>query len=306
MLWLKTPVYQAVTFNYALILAVCTVTKYLDMQPLISFRDVKFFDCATSVSITVITDIPCHLFCRLTEYEPQIHTTTSERRGYVFVEGLRFCFVAYEDNEQLEEADTYIHTWIKPDWPACVSKWCYFYGQVAGQWAASTSPIFLRHNVYTLPPPTNRFGEPDWINNAGWTVPNRIFVHDKGYLPATWGRGAGMAVRFELAWATSRIRLCVYRKSDYHLMGYTNEFIPVSGWNFVSFASVPDFKVEPYMFGYFGNPVHTWINYKTPGGSNLMWDIEPYPAFTDPYVPDDQTFQNFDVTIYCTYYPEYP
>lgn len=119
----------------------------------ISFRDVKFSDQATTVTISVITDVPCHVWVRLTLVEPQIHTKTITRRGVPFSSELRFCFVAYEDNEQIEAGDTLTHSWVKPAWPFCTTKWCYFWGYRLGIISPSTSAIFKHHNVLAIPAP---------------------------------------------------------------------------------------------------------------------------------------------------------
>jgi hypothetical protein len=120
----------------------------------ISFRDVQFSNQVDAVAIAVYTDIPCHLYCRLTKEQPQIHTKSVSRRGTSFMSELRFCFVSYEDNEQAEPGDTVVHTWVKPDWGYCITKWVYFWGYVAGEVSQSTSPFFKYHNDMLLPWPT--------------------------------------------------------------------------------------------------------------------------------------------------------
>ncbi|MCJ7828265.1 MAG: hypothetical protein MUP81_00795 [Dehalococcoidia bacterium] len=66
---------------------------------------------------------------------------------------LRFCFVSFEDNEQSEVGDTFTHTWVKPAWGYCVTKYVYFWGSVGGVTSPSTSPFFSFHNTYNIPPP---------------------------------------------------------------------------------------------------------------------------------------------------------
>jgi hypothetical protein len=130
------------------------VTKRLNMPTNISFRDVQFVDQLTSVMIFVTTDIPCHLWCRLTMEKPRIHVASVNRRGVAFMSELRFCFVAYEDNEQREAGDTLLHSWLKPNWGYCVTKYSYYWGVVAGVVSPSTSPFFTHHNARTIYPPT--------------------------------------------------------------------------------------------------------------------------------------------------------
>jgi len=59
---------------------------------------------------------------------------------------IRFCFTVFEDNEQYEAGDTYLHTFWKPNWPFCTTKWCYFFASIAGVYCVSTSPYFEYHN----------------------------------------------------------------------------------------------------------------------------------------------------------------
>lgn len=162
--------YLAVTFKSEVTYLAFTAIRPLDVPNNISFRDVTFTDLLLSVQINVETDVACHLNCRLTTVKPKIHLKSGVRRGYPFIEDLRFCFVSYEDNEQLEPGDTFIHTWVKPAWGLCTTKWCYFWGLVSGVVSASTSPPFEHHNsrtdlpltfhqlilepwTHTLPPP---------------------------------------------------------------------------------------------------------------------------------------------------------
>ena len=121
----------------------------------ISFRDVIFTPSETGVRVQVWTDVPSHLYLRLSTTEPQIHKKSVTKRGLPQMEDYRYCFVAYEDNEQYEDGDTLTHTWWKPDWPVCTTKWGYFWGSRAGEVCVSTSPVFKYHNngVAPVPPP---------------------------------------------------------------------------------------------------------------------------------------------------------
>jgi len=121
----------------------------------ISFRNVQFHPSTTGVRITAITDIPCHLYCRLSYKQPWIHKQPELRRGVQFATDVRFCFTVYEDNEQFEPGDTYTHTWWKPDWPPCATKYLYLWGMVSAQVCVSTSPLFKYHNTgeEPIPPP---------------------------------------------------------------------------------------------------------------------------------------------------------
>ena len=119
-----------------------------------SVRDVLFTPSTAGVRIIATTDIPCHLYCRLSSEKPWIHKTPSLRRGVQFAEDVRFCFTVYEDNEQYEAGDTNIHTWWKSDWPVCQTKYFYFWGTIGIEVSVSTTPFFKYHNDGVSPVPT--------------------------------------------------------------------------------------------------------------------------------------------------------
>lgn len=154
----------------------------------ISFRDIVFTDETPHVVIVVTTDVPCHLWCRLTSEHPRVHLNSVLRRGEPFMSELRFCFVAYEDNEQTEAGDTLEHTWRKPAWGYCITKWCYFWGYVAGVVSPSTSPFFKHHNTSTIYVPTwtLMFEEP-WTGEVpGELVMEQVFFEPWGTLELYW------------------------------------------------------------------------------------------------------------------------
>ena len=122
-----------------------------------SVRDVLFTPSTTGVRIIATTDIPCHLYCRLSSEKPWIHKTPSLRRGVQFAEDVRFCFTVYEDNEQYEAGDTNIHTWWKTDWPPSTTKYFYFWGTIGIEVSVSTTPYFKYHNDGLEPVPAPDF-----------------------------------------------------------------------------------------------------------------------------------------------------
>jgi len=101
--------------------------------------------------LTATTDVPCHLFCRMTTTPPRKHVLPSRRRGTRFTGDIRFCFVVYEDNEQVEEGDTLTHTWNKTSWPVCETRWFYFVGTQGGTTSVSETAMFKFH--FPAPPP---------------------------------------------------------------------------------------------------------------------------------------------------------
>lgn len=104
-----------------------------------------------TVTLVVTTDKPVHLYMRWTLTKPLLHPSEEYRRGLLIMSGTRFCFVSFHENEQEEDGDTLIHTFIKPDWPVCQTRWFYFVGQKQSIESPSASPIFHYHHVKPLP-----------------------------------------------------------------------------------------------------------------------------------------------------------
>ena len=119
----------------------------------ISVRDIDFHASTDGVRIRVFTDVPSHLFVRLSSQTPRIHKTPSIRRGVAFAEDVRFCFTVFEDNEQEEPGDTIEHTWWKKNWPPCTTKWLYVWGSRSGEVCVSTTAPFKYHNDGYAPVP---------------------------------------------------------------------------------------------------------------------------------------------------------
>ncbi len=123
----------------------------------ISFRDITFSPTSAGVRVRAWTDVPAHLFLRLSSQEPRVHRKPSLRRGVQFAEDVRFCFTVFEDNEQEEAGDTLVHTWNKPAWPFCTTKHLYLFGSVAGEICPSTTAPISYHNDYVAPVPETFF-----------------------------------------------------------------------------------------------------------------------------------------------------
>ncbi|GAH88756.1 unnamed protein product, partial [marine sediment metagenome] len=96
-------------------------------------KDLQYFYLDDGFKLVATTDVPCHLFARMTTTPPLKHALPSWRRGIALQGDIRFCFVVYEDNEQDEAGDTLTHTWLKSAWPVCEIRWFYFIGTIAGQ-----------------------------------------------------------------------------------------------------------------------------------------------------------------------------
>lgn len=109
-----------------------------------------------AMKIIVTTDIPVHLFMRWTDKEPLTHPTELIRRGISLPYATRWCFVAFHENEQEEAGDTYVHTFVKENWPICQTRWFYFIGTKQAEEQPSASPIFHYHRAEP-PTPTQWF-----------------------------------------------------------------------------------------------------------------------------------------------------
>jgi len=137
----------------------------------ISFRAVDFHASTEGVRIRVYTDVACHIYCRLTIKKPWIHKKARIVRGLPVQDDVRFCFVVFEDNEQYESGDTIVHTFWKPSWTVCTTKWCYFWGYVSDELAPSTSALFKYHNDGIDPLPV-----PEVLKTFNPIDPERIIV----------------------------------------------------------------------------------------------------------------------------------
>ncbi|MBA7536023.1 hypothetical protein ES705_28285 [subsurface metagenome] len=146
-----------------------TATQYRSLACFISYRDVEFLPSDDGVRIRVWTDVPAHVWIRLTSQEPNIHKKPVLVRGLPLVDDVRFCFTVYEDNEQYEDGDTLVHTFYKEQWQVCKTKWFYFWGSIASEVCVSTSGIFKYHNDGTAPVPV-----PDKLRTFSSLEPNVI------------------------------------------------------------------------------------------------------------------------------------
>lgn len=119
----------------------------------ISFRDMTTEVTPDGLLITIITDIPCHIFLRWSELQPWIHSKPVLRRGMWLNDDVRFCFDVYHDCEQIEPGDTLIHTFLCPLNTLDRDYWFYPWGLVNDTVSPSTGPILKIHTPPAWPPP---------------------------------------------------------------------------------------------------------------------------------------------------------
>ena len=133
--------------------------------PNFAILDLKYTPMIDGFIIRVTTSIACHLFLYHTQTEPIKQPTTRVIRGLATMAAAQLCFVNWQANEQTEEGDTLIHTFVKGNWPICETRWFTFRGTIAGLWSPSIGPIFKKHRtgeweLILLEPWTGTFSPP--------------------------------------------------------------------------------------------------------------------------------------------------
>lgn len=125
---------------------------------------IQYLICVPGVTVIVTTDTPCHLYMRWTNQLPLIHLDPYIRRGVAVGTRPRYCFDLYRDNEQFETGDSLTHTFIKPTWTCCETRYFYFWGCKFGYLMPSETTIFEYHNRYLDPVDVNC----PYINNGNF------------------------------------------------------------------------------------------------------------------------------------------
>jgi len=154
-------------------------------------------------SVAAFTDVPCHLYCRITSQEPRIHKEASYRRGLWIADDVRFCFTVFEDIEQEEAGDTTEHHFIQEPWPVCYTKWFYLHGTIDALPCVSTSPYFALHREKQELPSQllHPDGDGDLTQLLSTDEPHYLAVlyEDTVFIPPNggyiWGRWDGHYVR---------------------------------------------------------------------------------------------------------------
>lgn len=92
--------------------------------------------------ITFETDIPTHIWLRHTDTPPLMHLKSLRKRGLALMKDPYYCFVAWQEIEQVEAGDTLSHTFTWPDWYYGFEEWFYFRSEVAGEASPTQWGIF--------------------------------------------------------------------------------------------------------------------------------------------------------------------
>ncbi len=98
-----------------------------------------------TATIVLTTNTPCHLSMYWTTKQPWVHRKERIVRGLTVPWDAYWCFAAWTENEQEEPGDTLAHTFVKPGWQYCETRWFCFRGTVEGVLSPSDSPIFSKH-----------------------------------------------------------------------------------------------------------------------------------------------------------------
>lgn len=92
--------------------------------------------------IKVTTDTPSHLWCRYTHVPLRLHMRSDDVRGIKRLGDPQFCFVEWQNLEQLEPGDTLHHRFHMPAFGTGQERWFHFWGTTAGILSRSVSAIF--------------------------------------------------------------------------------------------------------------------------------------------------------------------
>ncbi len=113
--------------------------------------DLAYTHYDTGIYICVKTDIPCHLTCYHTTKAPRRHRTSRIQRGLTLPWGVYFCFVAWQEVEQIEPGDTLYHLFNVSPWMVLSTKWFAFRGTINEELSPSVSAVFEHWHPGGLP-----------------------------------------------------------------------------------------------------------------------------------------------------------
>jgi len=158
-----------------------------------SIRDTVPAHTHADNTVTMTSDVPCHLWLRWTHVPPRIHRQPVLKRGLWKNDDVRFCFDVYQDLEQDEPGDTTEHTFTFSPCVDCFSFWYYTWGYINGVLSPSTSVIFHYPDLGNCPslPFGTIIGEIDQLefDPVTGTVPYLLCVAPTTYAVAYQGPG---------------------------------------------------------------------------------------------------------------------
>ncbi|GAI50132.1 unnamed protein product, partial [marine sediment metagenome] len=158
-----------------------------------SIRDTVPAHTHADNTVTMESDVPCHLWLRWTHVPPRIHRQVLLKRGVRKNDDVRFCFDVYQDLEQDEPGDTTEHTFSFSPCVDCFQFWYYTWGYIEGVISPSTSVIFEYPDLGNCPmlPYGTILGEIDRLefDPVTGTVPQLLYVSPTTYAVVYQGPG---------------------------------------------------------------------------------------------------------------------
>jgi len=198
--------------------------------------DIQYLVCGPGVTVVITTDTPCHLHMRWTNQLPLVHLDPYIRRGAAVGTRPRFCFDLYHDNEQFETGDSITHTFIKPGWSCCETRYFYFWGCKFGYLMPSESCIFEYHNPFNAPQwlECPLYQSPAYYRatDISWSVvqtKNPISHHlsTGEQTKTTYDGGDYDIVRAAIIWDTSLVPIGSHICEAYmHRYGFNQDLVP--------------------------------------------------------------------------------
>jgi len=131
--------------------------------------NISYWQHLQQVTVTLTSDVPCHLWLRWSWSVPRKHPKTDIRRGLPVFSEVYLCFDVYQDIEQNEVGDTLTHTfWLWVFDETTLKRqtiYFYFWGEIATVKSPSETAIFtyIYHRRY-------EFYWPAW--DAAWGLSN--------------------------------------------------------------------------------------------------------------------------------------
>ena len=233
--------------------------------------DLKYEYLEDGYKLIAYTDVPCHLYCRMTLTPPRKHVLPSPRRGTYLTGDVRFCFVVYEDNEQDEAGDTLIHTFYKHPWPYCQHRWFYFVATQGTTTSVSETCIFHFH--FPAPPP------------APPAPLTKLFIAQANNRSMNATHGS-----FNLAWAGANLSILPFHDApSYLLYVWTHE--TVSWWirrSWLTFDTTSLISTAKIQSAY----VHVFVTAKNTGLPATSFAVITQGVQHDPVILADWTGQN--------------
>jgi len=116
----------------------------------------------TGKTITLRTDVHCHLWMHYSEQPPGRHDRMTMRRGLAEWNDPHWGFEEWAEIDQAEHGDTLLHTFTIDPWPVGVAYWYCFIGNIAGEASASVSPWWKQEEALLPPPAWQLIFEEPW------------------------------------------------------------------------------------------------------------------------------------------------